>query len=296
MDRLSAMQVFARVARLGSFSAAARALRVSTTAVSRQVGQLEMHLGIKLLQRTTRQLRLTDVGADYLVRCERILSEVDELESEVGEGEVRVRGLLRVTAGVDLGREHLAPLLPKFLDTYPEVDVELSLSDPYVDLVAEGFDLGIRGGVLEDSSLIVRPLAMSSLVAVASPAYLEEHGRPAEPADLEDHAAILDTNLREGRWTFETSTGVVRVCPKARVAINSPTETRAFALLGRGIALLPHFLVIDELRRGTLVTLFDDLPKRELPISAVYPERRHQSARAKAYIDYCAETFSRFGR
>ena len=279
------MQVFARVSRLESFSAAARELRVSATAVSRQVGQLEHHLGVQLLQRTTRQLRLTDVGAEYLERCEHLLCEVDDLESEVGEGEARVRGRLRVTAGVDLGREHLAPHLPQFLDAHPEVEVELSLSDRYVDLVAEGFDLAIRGGVLEDSSLIARPLAMSSLVAVASPTYLAEHGHPAEPTELEGHTAILDTNLREGRWTFDTPSGVIRVCPRSRVAINSPTATRAFALQGRGVAQLPRFLVGEEIRTGALVTLFDDLPRRELPISAVYPERRHQSARARSYVE-----------
>ena len=294
VDRLGAMRVFARVARLESFSAASRELRISTTAASRQVGELEGHLGVKLLQRTTRRLRLTPVGADYLEQCERVLSDVDELEGRVRAGEAAVRGLLRVSAGVDLGREHLAPRLGAFMDAHPEVEVELSLSDRYVDLVADGFDLAIRTGPLGDSSLVARPLATSWLATVASGGYLAAHGHPQVPAELAAHSAILDTNLRGGRFAFDTPSGVVRVSPRARLAINSPIAARAFAIEGRGIAQVPHFLVAEALAAGELVSLFDDLPRGLLPIQAVYPARRHQSARARRYIEHCAVTFAGF--
>lgn len=289
------MKVFSRVARLGSFSGAARELRRSTTAVSRQVSQLEAHLGARLLQRTTRQLHLTPAGQTYLERCERILGAVDELEAEVGEGEARVRGCVRVTVGVDLGREVLAPRLAGFLDRYPEVEVELSLSDRFVDLVAEGFDLAVRTGSLADSTLVARPLATTTLVTVASPAYLEAHGHPEDPAELETHQAIFDTNLSDAHWTFKTAKGQVRVRPPSRLAVNSPAATRAFALEGRGIARLPRFIAERELRGGALVALFAALPVQHLPIRAVTPARHLQSIRTRRYIDYCEETFANFG-
>jgi DNA-binding transcriptional LysR family regulator len=172
------------------------------------------------------------------------------------------------------------------------VSVELSLSDQYVDLVAEGFELAIRTGKLEDSSLVARTLATSSLVTVASPGYLAAHGHPAELAGLESHSGILDTNLRSGKMIFETPDGQVQVCPRARVAVNSPSAARDFALEGRGIAQVPLFVVHQQVRSRTLVTLFDHLPRPALPISAVYPERRHQSARARRYIEHCARTFA----
>jgi DNA-binding transcriptional LysR family regulator len=292
MDQLRAMRIFARVARLESFSGAARELRISATAASRAVAELESQLGTQLLSRTTRRTRPTQLGTAYLERCERILVEIDEIEAAVSADEQRVSGKLRLTAGVDFGREHVVPLLPALLEAHPSLEVEVALADRLVDLIGEGFDLAVRVGVLEDSSLIARRLATSRMVLVASPDYLARRGTPEQLSDLTQHDAVLDTNLREARWLFETPSGLQAAMPPSRLALNSPHAIRDVVRDGFGIAMVPRFAVAQDLREGRLVQILCETPGREIGIFALVPPTRQLSGRVRACVDFLVDAFS----
>jgi DNA-binding transcriptional LysR family regulator len=282
------MQTFARVARLGSFTGAARELRISNTAISRRVSDLEGHLGVQLLERNTRRLSLTEVGAGYLERCERLLDDLDELESATPQRQGSVRGTLRVTAGVDFGRNPVAGLIAEFQAANPETRIDLHLGDHFVDLVREGFDVAVRMGDLNDSSLIARRLGASRLVPVASPGYLETHSGPDHPRDLTSHACVLDSNGGP-RWLFRGAEGPVSFAPNPRFAVNSPSVTRDLVLAGQGISVIPNFAVADDLRAGRLVVVLPGYTMGEIPLHAVFPPGRRLSARVRAFVDFLAE-------
>jgi DNA-binding transcriptional LysR family regulator len=288
------MRVYCRVARLGSFRAAARELRLSAAAVSRHVAQLESHLGSRLIQRTTRRLRLTELGERYLERCEQILEDVESLESEIGSACGEVLGRLRVSAGVDLGRAWVAPLLPDFMAANPRLSVELSLRDEFVDLVADGIDVAIRSGHLDDSTLVARRVGESATVLVASPDYLARTGSPVDLAALSEHEALCDTNRREPVWRFASPDGAgssVPVHPRVRLAINSPQALRDAALCGLGIASLPHFAVADDLEQGRLVEILPEQTRASFPLQVVFPARRHLAPKVRAFIAFLVERF-----
>jgi DNA-binding transcriptional LysR family regulator len=290
VDRLAAMDAFSRVARLGSFTRAARELRISTTAASRRVADLEEHLGVQLLERNTRRLRLTEVGAAILERCDRLLDDLAELESATSR-EGAVRGALRVTTGVDFGRDHLARLVSEFQDDHPHARIELQLTDHFVDLVAEGLDVAVRMGTLRDSTLVARRLGASRLVLVASPAYLGAHPPLSHPRELGEHACILDTNGAP-RWTFEGPDGPVTFTPSPRIAVNSPSVTCDLVRRGRGISAVPRFAVADDLRAGRLVVPLPEYAMREIPLHAVFPPGRRLSTRVRAFVDFLAQRFA----
>ncbi len=287
------MDAFTRVARLGSFTGAARELRVSTTAISRRVGDLEGHLGVQLLERNTRRLSLTNVGAAYLERCERLLEDLQELENVAGLGQRAVRGSLRVTAGVDFGHDPVAGILSAFQRENPETRIDLHLTDHFVDLVGEGFDVAVRMGPLRDSSLVARRLGGSRLVLIASPSYLDEHGHPQRPGDLRGHACVFDSNGAP-RWTFEGPEGRVAFTPNARFAVNSPSVARDLVLSGAGISAIPHFAVAESLREGGLVPVLPDWAMDEIPLHAVFPPGRRLSSRVRAFVDFLVGRFSRW--
>ncbi len=284
------METFARVARLGSFTGAAQELRISTTAISRRVSDLEGHLGVQLLERNTRRLSLTEVGAGYLERCERLLDDLAELESAAAKRQASVRGTLRVTAGVDFGRDPVAGLIAEFQRANPETRIDLYLADYFVDLVGEGFDVAVRMGDLADSSLIARRLGASRLVAVASPDYLDANGGPEHPRELVSHACILDSN-GSPRWIFRGAEGPVSFAPNPRFAVNSPSVTRDLVLAGEGISVIPHFAVADDLRAGRLVVVLSEYTMRETPLHAVFPPGRRLSSRVRAFVDFLARRF-----
>ena len=291
MDRIAALDAFARVARLGSFTAAARELRISTTAVSRRVADLEEHLDVKLLERNTRRLSLTELGGSVLERCERILEDLTELEGLARLGEGRVQGTLRVTAGVDFGRDHLATVIAAFQQANPEVRIDLQLTDHFVDLVGEGFDVAVRLGPLRDSALLARRLSATRLVAVASPAYLAAAGAPDRPEDLRGHACILDTN-GSPRWAFEGPGGRKLFTPEPRFAVNSPSVTRDRLLAGEGISVAPRFAVAADLRAGRLVGVLPEYTMDEIPLHAVFPPGRRLSTRVRAFVDHLVDRFA----
>lgn len=291
MDRILSMQVFARVARLSSFSAAARELRLSPAAVSRHVAQLESHLGVRLVERTTRRVRPTEWGERYLARCEQIVDDLEALESEVGSGEGGAVGTLRVSAGVALGEEYVAPLLPDFLARHPALNVELVLSDAYMDLVAGGIDVSVRAGPLDDSTLRSRKLAETVSLLVASPGFLAESGAPEDLEALTQWSALCDTNRREPLWTFPGEHAPIRIRPRSRLAINHPKAIAEAAMQGLGIALLPHFAVAEALTMGRLVEVLPARGRTLISIQAISPAHREQTPKAERFVEFLLERF-----
>jgi DNA-binding transcriptional LysR family regulator len=291
-DALTEMSVFARVVSLGSLSAAARDLGLSPAGVSRRLAALEARLGVRLINRTTRTLRLTDEGAGYYETCNRLLAEIEEADAAVGAGRVVPRGPLKVALPASFANKHIAPLIPLFAERYPEVQLALSLSDRNVNLIEEGFDLAIRIAELEDSSLAARKIAPNRRVLCASPAYVRKHGAPMTPADLARHNC-LTTGEFVMTWDYkgpESQPGSVRVT--GRYACDNWEVLREWALAGLGVALKSTWDVRRHLEDGSLVSLcpgytFDT----DVAIYAVYPHRRHLPAKTRAFIEFLAESF-----
>jgi len=286
------MSTFIAVVEAGSFVQAAERLRSSKAAVSRIVQELEGRLGARLLHRTTRRLSLTEAGAAYAERCRQILDEVDEADSLAGMSASRAVGQLRINAPQTFGVLHLAPLWGTFLQMHPEVTLDVSLSDRVVDLVEEGFDLAIRISNLPDSSLVSRRLARSSVVMCASPGYLAQHGAPQVLADLARHQIIAYSYWYMGdTWAFDTPQGRQSVQTRPRLRANNGDICRAAALDGQGIILQPTFLVGEDLHAGRLVRVLPELAAPDLGIYAMYPSRKHLSAKVRALVDFLAESF-----
>jgi DNA-binding transcriptional LysR family regulator len=289
MDRLITMEALVRVADAGNFSAAARRWGRSKAVVSKYVSSLEQRLGVQLLRRTTRSLGLTGAGRAYVERCRALLAELDELEANLDADRAALRGPLRVTAPPGFAGAHLLLMTRDFLDAHPQVTIELDLTHRMVDLVEEGFDLAIRVTDPPDSSLIARRLGPAPIVAVASPGYLAARGTPATPEDLRDHDCLVDTNFRDQqRWRFEVGGRPRTIAVSGPVRANSPAAIREFAAAGCGIALCPRFAVAAALESGALVEVLAGAVAIEWSILAVYPRRRYQSARVRAYVDHLA--------
>ncbi|MEX2642453.1 MAG: LysR family transcriptional regulator [Acetobacterales bacterium] len=291
MDRLAAMEVFVRVAEEGSFSAAARHLGLSNTAVSKQVKALEGRLGARLLNRTTRRVALTEVGRAYLERARRILAEVEETEHAAGRQHAEPRGTLRLNAPLSFGSLHVATAIPDFLAQYPDMEVEMTMTDRFVDVVEEGYDLAIRGRTMPvESSLIARRIAPERFAVCAAPAYLAAQGRPAAPADLAAHDCLAYAGT--GNWRFAGPDGEVTVPVHGRLRANNGDALRAATLGGLGVALLPTFLVGDDLRQGRLERLLPGWEPPEAGIFAIYPHTRFLSAKVRAFIDFLVRRFN----
>lgn len=293
MDRLAAIEAFVRVAECGSFSKAAERLNSSKSVVSRQVGALEAELGARLLHRTTRALTLTEAGRGYFERAGRILADLAEANSSVGQLQAAPRGRLRISAPVSFGFLHLAGVIPDFLERYPDVDIDLVMNDRFVDLVEEGFDTAVRIGKLEDSSLVARKIAPARRTISASPAYLQKRGTPASPDDLKAHECLCYSNLGLSQeWRFVRADG--RPWPvevRGRLHANNGDALRAAALRGFGLAVLPSFLVGSDFQSGALVSVLDAFMAQDSGVYAVYPHARHLSPKVRAFVDFLAERF-----
>ncbi|KQT11376.1 LysR family transcriptional regulator [Ramlibacter sp. Leaf400] len=289
MDRFQEMRVFAAVVDAGSFVAAADALEMSKPAVSRHVAELEQRLGVRLLHRTTRRLSLTVEGEVFLARCRDLLAGVDEAEAEVSARGGSVVGLLKVSAPVSFGVLNLAPLWADFMAQHPQLTLDLTLTDRFIDLVDEGYDMAVRVARLPSSSLVSRRLASTRMVLCASPRYLEKRGAPARPSDLSAHDVLAYNLLATGdTWEFEGPQGTVAVKVKPRMQTNSGDTCRAVALGGGGIVLQPTFLVSADLQRGDLVEVMPGYRSAELGIYAVYPTRKHMPPKVRLLIDFLA--------
>ncbi len=291
-DSLGEMSVFSKVVATGSLSAAARDLGISTAAVSRKLAALEARLGVRLLNRTTRRLSLTDEGAGYLEACTRILAEIDEAEAAASERRVEPQGVLKVALPASFGHIHITPRVPQFAARYPKVRLQLNLSDRNVNLIEEGYDVAIRIAELEDSSLAARRLAPNRRVVCASPAYLRRHGAPRSPMDLASHNCLTTTDFQM-TWEYKRpdgARGAVRV--SGRYACDNWEVLRDWAVAGFGVALKSTWDVRRHLEDGSLIDLFPGYDfGTDVAIYAVYPHRRYLPAKTRVFIDFLADSF-----
>lgn len=291
-DSLYEMSVFEKVVAAGSLSAAARDLGVSTAVVSRRLAALEARLGVRLVNRTTRRLALTDEGAIYHEACARILAEIEDADSAAAAQRVEPQGLLKVALPASFGHKHIAPLVPPFAARYPKIELAFSLSDRTVNVIAEGYDLAIRIGELEDSSLAARKLAPNRRVVCASPQYLREHPAPRVPEDLRQHNCLTTTDLQMN-WEYkgpDGKRGMVRV--SGHYACDNWEVLREWAMAGLGVALKSTWDVRRQLGEGLLVPLLPEYDfGTDVAIYAVYPHRRYLPAKTRVFIDYLAESF-----
>ena len=292
MDELSNLQMFVRVVEEGSFSAAARALGISPSSVSRQVSQLEGELGARLFHRTTRKQSLTETGEVYYQHAHRIVADLDAARLAVNRLTDTPSGTLHVTIEADFAVAFIAPILPDFLDRYPDVKVRISMSSEEMDLVESGLDLAIRFGHLDDSSLIARKLGESHSLLVASPTYLAAHGTPTHPSELSTHSC-LSFRVRPGKnhWRFRMPSETVDVSIAGCLNANSLSFLRSMAVAGQGIIMVPKWMVRDDLTHGHLVCVLPEISLEPdgAPINAVFAHNRHLAPKVRAFVDFLAE-------
>ena len=292
MDKFQEMRAFVGVVESGSFVGAADALGMSKPSVSRYVGDLEARLGIRLLQRTTRKLSLTEEGEVFHARCKELLANVDEAEAEITSHRGEVAGQLKLSVPVNFGELHLAPLWGQFMARHPKVTLDVSLSDRTVDLVEEGFDAAVRIARLQASSLISRKLTSTRLVLCASPKYLKRHGMPRHPDELATHSTLNYTLLATGdNWEFDGPKGrvVARVTPRFRT--NSGSTCVAAALQHLGIILQPTFLVAQDLQSGALVEVLPQYRPSQIGVYVVYPTRKHVPPKVRMLVEFLVAAF-----
>jgi len=294
MDRLRAFEVFVTVVARGGFARAADVLGTSPANVTRYVNELEAHLGTRLLNRTSRTLSLTEGGETLYARCKSILDDVAETEGLVSSASVEPRGRLRINVPVSFGILHLAPLWPAFMQKYPGIELDVGLIDRVVDIVDEGYDIAIRISRAGSTNHAARKLATSQNVLCASPAYLARYGAPATPADLLAHRCIGYTYAATGdEWQITDRRGKVHpVKVDCQMHTNNGDTARAAALAGQGVIWQPTFLIGGDLRAGTLVRVLPDYRLPEIDILALYPSRRHVSARVRVMIDFLVDAFA----
>ena len=288
------MAAFVRAVEKGGFSPAARELGLTPSAISKLVTRMESRLGVRLLNRTTRRLALTPEGEAFFHRAQRILADIEEAENEVARFRARPRGRLRVNVGTAFGHHQLVPALPEFLARYPEMEVELTMTDRVVDLVEEGADVGLRTGPLADSSLVSRKICDMERVICASPAYLERHGRPRKPEDLLGHNCLVIAGTPQfQRWPFRFADGVREVAVAGNVSASTADTLAELAVYGLGIVRLADVTVGGAIARGELEpVLVDSHHVEPLPLSAVFPHGRHRSPRVAALVEFLLEKFS----
>lgn len=292
MDSTNGMRIFVRVAELGSFTQAADSLGLSKASVSSAIRELEASVGARLLQRTTRKVQMTPDGLLFYERCRDMLAELDELQAMFQQDEAALAGRLRVDLPIGAARNIVIPALPAFLRAHPRLQLELSSTDRRVDAVREGFDCVLRVGRLESSSLVARPLGNFELVNCASPEYLAQHGMPHKPADLHAHWLVDYAPVLAGRPAlFEyMEGGARRSCEvPAAIAVNNSDAYQAACLAGLGIIQAPRAGMVELLAEGRLVQVLADYPAPPMPVTLLYPSRRHLSKRVRRFMDWLAD-------
>jgi LysR family transcriptional regulator, regulator for bpeEF and oprC len=296
MDRLQAMQVFTRVVDTNSFTRAAETLDLPRASVTTIIQNLEAFLGTRLMHRTTRRLSLTPDGAAYYERCVRILADVEDTEASFQSGTKKPHGKLRIDMPGSIGRLLVIPALCEFHTRYPDIDLQLGLTDRPVDLVQEGVDCVVRIGALQDSSLVARRIGLFEGVTCAAPSYIERAGMPASLEDLENHKAVNYFSSRTGRildWAFMVDGKEVEVKMKGMVSVNDADAYVTCGLEGFGLIQPALFMVLPHLQSGQLVEVLPELKPLPMPISAVYPHSRHLSPKVRVFVDWIAELFDR---
>lgn len=294
MDRILSMQVFVRVVDSGGFTRAAHSLQMPRATVSMAVQELEAHLGVRLLHRTTRRVALTQDGAAYYERCQNVLEELDEIESQFRQTDAQPRGKLKVDAPCRIARLVIAPALPDFFRRYPGIELELDATDRPVDLVQEGVDCAVRVGELTDSRLVARPLGLMPMANYAAPSYVERHGAPATVADLARHSMVQYVSPLTGKsydWEYMDN-GEYRTVPvRAAVSTNHSETYLACALAGLGLVQMPAIDIRELVENGQLVEVLPEWRAPPLPVSALYPHRRHRSGKVLAFIEWIEALF-----
>jgi len=296
MDVMHSMAVFRRVVEAKNFSAVARETNMSQSTVSKHIAALEDRLGTKLLNRSTRSLKLTEAGKEYYHHCIRILNDFQEAEASVGKGKIKPTGTLRISTSAAFGRIFVLPNLNEFFDTYPDISVDLIFDDNYTDLVKEGIDLAIRIGPLEDSSLIARKIGSSPRVVVASPEYLVKNGRPKKPADLTKHDCLFYSLQKfPDIWYFNSSQqGDESIRVNGRLKASSPDAICDATLEGMGISILGEWYIRKYIKDGRLKIILQDYRPTAYDINAVYPERKFVPQKVKRMISFLADKLDKY--
>ena len=299
MDQIAAMRVFARVVEAGTFTRAADLLQMPKPSVTKLVQQLESHLRVKLLQRTTRRVTVTPEGAVYYERISRVLAEIDDIEADVTNAQTSPRGRLRVDIGSSLANRILIPRLPAFHARYPDILLELGVGDRPVHLIGEGVDCVLRGGVLSDPSLVARRVAQMPYMTCATPDYLKRHGTPGTPAALlEGHRVVSYFSSRTGRYVpprYERGDECIEINGHAVIAVNESTAHLTALLTGLGVAQTFAFMAQPHVESGALVELLADWEPPPMAVSVAYPSSRHMNAKLRAFVDWTVEVFAPYG-
>ncbi len=287
MDRISAMQLFRRVVESGSFSAVSRETQISQSTVSKQIAALEAYLETTLLNRSTRQLNLTESGQRYYQRCCQILDEVADTEAELLQQQEQATGTLRISVPIAAGRMKILPCLWEFIEQYPRLKLDINFDDNYVDLVKQGVDVAIRIGELTDSSLIAKKMGSVPRYMVASPAYIKKYGEPKTLADLQQHNCMVYSLLATGNeWHFNSNRGKEKVSVQGRFSSNSPDAIRQAVLNGQGIAVILGWLVEEDIEKGRLKLVLNEYVPMALDLNAIYQQRHFMPAKIKLLLDY----------
>ncbi len=294
MDKSSEMRAFVRAVELGGFSAAARDLDLTPSALSKLVTRLEDRLGVRLMNRSTRKLALTAEGEAYCANAKRILADIEEAEALVMRFSDSPKGLLRVNVGAAFGLHQLAPAMPRFLARYPDISVDITINDRLVDLVEEGADIAIRAGVLRDSGLIARKICDVQRVICAAPSYLKKHGTPKTPQDLRNHNCLSISGAPQlRRWPFDANGEVVHIDVAGNIQANNAETLLQRAAAGVGVIRLSEVIVGEAIRAGRLKPILTNAHHVEpLPLSAVYLPGKHKSPRVAAFVNFLVESFS----
>lgn len=292
VDPLEGVSVFAAVVEAESFSGAARNLRRSKAAVSTQIQKLEDRLNVRLLNRTTRRLSMTDEGRAFYEHARRILDEAKEAHDALDNLNAEPRGTLRLNAPMSFGQLHLGAAIAEFMVAHPDIQIDLDLNDRQIDLVEDGYDMAIRIAALPDSSLIARRLAPCRRVIVASPEYWDQFGRPKHPKDLSDHETLIYSYLPDPeKMTFIKDEKQITVPTSGRYRANNGEVLLKAAIRGLGVYLCPTFFCCDQLTDGTLEAVLQDYEIEPISVYAVYPHRRHLATRVRAFVDFLSDRF-----
>ena len=289
MDKLNAISVFCKVIETQSFTQAANQQNISVAMASKLVSQLEEHLKTRLLQRTTRKIVPTEAGMLYYQRCQAILLDLSEADSSISNMATSLQGNLLISVPRDFGLLYISPNLPKFIELHPNLHVEIEFEDKRVDLVAESYDLALRIGYMQDSSLVARKISSSPMHFVASPSYLESRGTPLTPDDLEYHQGLLyKSSLNQVHWQSTKANQIQRYKIQSKVVSNNGMALLEMTKAGLGISNAPDFFVKDALASGELVEILSEYKQKPLDIYVVYPNRRHLPAKVRAFIEFLA--------
>jgi DNA-binding transcriptional LysR family regulator len=292
MDRLASMETFIRVVESGSFSGAARQLRVGQPAVSKTIAQLESFLGVKLLTRSTRGLTPTEAGLGYFERAKRAIEEADEAELAARGAGRGLKGRLRICAAVTFARIHLIPLLPQFLGQYPELELEVILDDRQIDLVQEGIDLALRMGKLSESALTVRRIGRCKRLVLGTPDYFHRTGTPAIPADLSRHQAVVYLQGEGSIWSFQRGSAKVAVKVQSRLKVTAAEGVRAAVLSHVGLTIASEWMFTPELRSGAVRAVLSEWTLPPLDLWAIFPTGRAATAKARTFVDFFERAFN----